>query len=248
MNVHLVYSALPLDERSQCIMKSPGSLPGNARETGLSRTLINYLYMQMTAAPKGQSADTAESFPRFSSFPLCYTRFSKVTWHSFQRELGKTVQEEIVCDFQSCVCPLKLRRGFFWQQKSQTQLQLYCVQNYGLDQDIKSVSQFLCHKQTANSMYPQTAFLCHGAQLLAYSMKKSMRKGHIFNEKSPFPCSRLTFYFALTLCNVCISITLFKQTSPSHFPSIICFEQQRNVDFEYVVTTSHVQEINLYSL
>lgn len=37
MNVHPVYSALPLDERSQCIMKSPGRLPGNVRETGLSR-------------------------------------------------------------------------------------------------------------------------------------------------------------------------------------------------------------------
>uniref|UniRef100_A0A8D2Q0F1 cAMP regulated phosphoprotein 19 n=1 Tax=Zosterops lateralis melanops TaxID=1220523 RepID=A0A8D2Q0F1_ZOSLA len=32
MDVHLVYSALPLDERSQCIMKSPGSLPGNEME------------------------------------------------------------------------------------------------------------------------------------------------------------------------------------------------------------------------
>lgn len=36
MNVHPVYSALPLDERSQCIMKSSGSLPGSVRETGLS--------------------------------------------------------------------------------------------------------------------------------------------------------------------------------------------------------------------
>ena len=32
MNVHLVYSALPLDERSQCIVKPAGSLPGKVRE------------------------------------------------------------------------------------------------------------------------------------------------------------------------------------------------------------------------
>lgn len=98
-------------------------------------------------------------FPLQQYFPLCYTRFSKVSKHLFCRDLGKTVQGEIVCSFQSFVCPVKLRKGFFLQQKSQIQLQLYCVQNQDLDQYNENVSQFLCSyyrvisKQHVSSKY-----------------------------------------------------------------------------------------------
>lgn len=140
MNVHLVYSALPLDERSQCIMKSPGSMPGNVRETGLSRRhLSTILYMLLQ---KGK-AHIFESLPHFSSvFHSVIPDFQRLPSIHFRENWGK--QEEIVCIFQSFVRLLKPRKGYFWQQKSQTQLQLYCVQNYGLDQDIKRVSYFLC--------------------------------------------------------------------------------------------------------
>lgn len=38
-------------------------------------------------------------FPLQQYFPLCYTRFSKVSKHLFCRDLGKTVQGKIVCSF-----------------------------------------------------------------------------------------------------------------------------------------------------
>lgn len=71
MNVRLVYSAVPLDERSQCIVKSPGSLPGKVRETRLSRWYLSTtLYIQIPVALRGQSSDITAFVPCFSSiFP-----------------------------------------------------------------------------------------------------------------------------------------------------------------------------------